>query len=181
MPASKSTSWVPAQGVVYSTSELIPGATVFRCERMTATLQVSSCARMWADARDGKGMNDRCRGCSVGAAHNGSPDPSTSPICGRPVCARCGGQGQRLIGRNVCVSCKNREYEWLKGRNAKGKPPACHPTLERRRVVYRCGSSVRVLQRELTASTGELVIELLRDSPTRVAIGFGVGRVRVYE
>jgi hypothetical protein len=83
----------------------------------------------------------------------------------------------RLIGGNVCVSCKNREYEWIRGRNARGKAPLNHPALERRRVCVRRGDRVSVVERGLTASVLEIVVEVLRDSSTRVVFGLGKGRI----
>jgi hypothetical protein len=71
------------------------------------------------------------------------------------------------------VGCKNREYEWVKGKNAKGQFPKLHPVLAKRRLVYAVGGEVRVLVRELTAGMDELVVELLRDSTRRVVMGLG--------
>jgi hypothetical protein len=72
------------------------------------------------------------------------------------------------------VSCYNRAREVLRGRNAKGKPPVIHPPLEPRRVAYCAAGEVRELRRELTVSTTELVVELMRDSRHRVVFGLGV-------
>lgn len=169
---------VEVPGVEYLTSELLPGRPMFRCSRMSATLQVSSCVGMWREANAGTGVPERgaqCRGCPVGAVHAGEVDPTGHRLRGMPVCSRCHRTDLRLIGGNVCVGCKNREYEWVKGKNAKGKFPACHPPLERRRVVYRAGDRVATLVRDRTASTTELVVELLRDSPSRVVFGLGRG------
>ena len=153
---------------------------MFRCDRMAASLQVMRCASMWAEA-NGKGSPperlERCRGCSVGACHAGARDPSYHRLRGVTVCARCHRTDLRLIGGNVCVGCKNREYEWVKGRNAKGKFPACHPRLDPRRLVYATSAGVHVVVRERTASTTEMVVEVLRDSPKRALFGLGVGRV----
>ena len=66
-------------------------------------------------------------------------DANMSPLKGTPVCARCHRTDLRLIGGNVCVGCKNCEYEWLKGRNSRDKPPAHHPALERPSVSYLWG------------------------------------------
>ncbi len=82
----------------------------------------------------------------------------------------------RLIGGNICVCCKNREYEWVKGRNGRGKFPITHPQLEKRTVRYVVAGVVKVLVRKLTASTDELTIELLRDSEKRVMFGWGRGK-----
>lgn len=169
--------WFRSPGVEYADMPLLPGAVGFRCQQLSATLQVSTCAGMWREARAGSGRCQQCSGCAIGAGHAGVEDASRSSLLGRPMCSRCGRQDLRLIGGNVCVGCKNREYEWVKGRNAKGKPPVCQPPLERRRVTFSRGSAVEVLARERTVSTAELVVELLRDSPTRVMFGLGVGRV----
>lgn len=176
-PAPPSTQ--VATGVSYFESELLPGRPMFRCDRMAASLQVTRCASMWTEA-NGRGSPperlERCRGCSVGACHAGARDPSYHRLRGVTVCARCHRTDLRLIGGNVCVSCQNREYEWVKGRNAKGKFPATHPPLGRRRVTVMVGGEVRVVTRERTTATMELVVGLLRDSPDRVVFGLGRGR-----
>jgi hypothetical protein len=94
---------------------------------------------------------------------------------GLGVCSRCQRTDLRLIGGNVCVGCKNREYEWIKGANAKGKFPVCHPPMHRRRLTVCSAGVTRVVARDLTVSTVELVVEALRDSPTRVVFGLGRG------
>ncbi len=167
-------------GIEYFESPLLPGKPMFRCQRMSASLQVASCVSMWT-AVNGKNLNaegcQSCRSCPVGAQHAGHADPTHHRFHSLSICARCHRTDLRLIGGNICVGCKNREYEWLKGRNAKGKFPAYHPTLNRRRVTCVVGGRVRVLERERTASTTEVVVEVLRDSPDRVVFGFGKGRV----
>lgn len=167
-----------APGVVYFESELLPGRPMFRCDRLSASLQVSRCAQMWRDAAQTRGeKSGLCLGCQVGAAHAGEVDASYHRLRATTTCSRCHRGDLRLIGGNVCVGCKNREYEWVKGRNAKGKFPACHPRLDPRRLVYATEAGVHVVARERTASTLELVVEVLRDSPKRALFGFGVGRV----
>ena len=91
------------------------------------------------------------------------------------MCARCLRQDLRLIGGNVCVGCKNREYEWVKGRNSRGKVPVKQRPLAARVVRYSVAGSARRLVRPLTESTVELVVELLRDSEMRVVFGLGKG------
>lgn len=166
-------------GVEYSTNPLMPGVAVFRCTRMSATLQVASCRQMWTQANEGGSPPERlfqCRSCPVGAGHAGVQDPAGHVMRGLGVCSRCQRTDLRLIGGNVCVGCKNREYEWVKGCNAKGKFPVCHPAMHRRRVNVCAGGVARVVARDLTVSTVELVVEALRDSPTRVV--FGLGRIQ---
>lgn len=164
--------------VEYFENPLLPGRRMFRCERLSASLQVSACTGMWAEANAAGAVPERlfrCRQCPLGAQHAGVADSSMSPLRGTGICARCHRTDLRLIGGNVCVSCQNRAYEWLKGRNAKGKAPVKHPPLVRRAVRYVCYGQVRVLSRPHTASAEELVVELLRDSPKRVVLGRGCG------
>lgn len=159
----------------FEISEL-PGKRMFRCERLTASLQVTACAGMWREANaDGHAPERlfRCQKCPLGAEHAGVADANMSPLRGSSVCARCHRTDLRLIGGNVCVSCYNRQREVAVGRNAKGKPPVKCAPLERRTVRYVCGGQVRMLTRLLTASADELVIELLRDQPKRVILGRG--------
>jgi hypothetical protein len=166
--------------VDYFESELMPGQPMFRCDRLSASIRVVSCVGMWAEANSQGGVPERlfrCRACPVGAQHSGEGDASYHRLRGVSICARCHRTDLRLIGGNVCVGCKNREYEWVKGKNAKGQFPKLHPVLAKRRVVYAVGGEVRVLVRELTAGTDELVVELLRDSTRRVVMGLGRGGV----
>lgn len=160
--------------VEYFESPLLPGRRMFRCERLSASLQVSACSAMWVEANAAGATPERlfrCRQCPLGAEHAGVGDANMSPLRGSGICSRCHRSDLRLIGGNVCVACKNREYEWLKGRNAKGSRPVKHPPLNRRVVRYVAGGEVRVLARPHTTSADELVVELLRDSAKRVLIG----------
>lgn len=162
----------------YFESELMPGKMMFRCERLSATIQVGTCAGMWKEGNGGGAAPERlmrCRGCAVGAGHAGEGDASGHALRGTATCARCERSEFRLIGGNVCVSCRNREYEWVKGKNAKGGAPVRHPKLERGVVRYVVGGVVKRLARDRVTGTSELVVELLRDSPKRVLFGFGIG------
>lgn len=164
---------------VYFESELLPGRPMFRCAKLAASLQVSRCASMWteANARHAPDRLDQCRGCTIGARHAGAVEPAYHRLRGTTTCARCHRTDLRLIGGSLCVSCKNREYEWVNGRNRRGKFPMLHPAMARRRLTVLIGGKVRVVARELTTSSLELVVELLRDAPERVVFGLGRGRV----
>jgi hypothetical protein len=109
--------------------------------------------------------------------HAGREKPDASPLWGTSICSRCHRTDLRLIGGNICVGCKNREYECLKGKNAKGKAPVKHPRLERRSVRYVVAGEVKTLVRANTVSADELVVELLRDSGGRVLLGRGCPNV----
>lgn len=162
----------------YFENPLLPGRPMFRCDRLSASLLVSACVSMWGEANAAKPMPERlfrCRQCLVGAEHAGVGDANMSALRGAAICSRCHRTDLRLVGGNLCVSCKNREYEWLKGKNAKGKPPERHPALARRSVRYVCDGQVGVLARPLTACADELVVELLRDRAKAVMLGRGRG------
>lgn len=168
--------------VVYFEHELLPGKPMFRCERLASSLQVSSCAGMWREANDQAQAPERlfrCAQCPVGAKHAGVADASMSALRGTGICARCHRTDMRLIGGNICVSCKNREYECIKGRNAKGKVPQKHAPLDRRAVRYVEDGVAKVLVRKHTVGSEELVVELLRDSVKRVVLGRGCVRLRM--
>ena len=169
-----------ADGVGYFESELMPGKLMFRCDRLSASLRADTCAGMWREANANGQPQERlfrCRSCPVGAVHAGEVGASCHRLRGLSICARCHRTGLRLIGGNLCVSCANRQYEWVKGKNAKGQPPKLHPKLERRRCVVAVGGEVREVVRELTVGVDEVVVELLRDSGRGVVFGFGVGVV----
>lgn len=148
----------------------MPGKKMFRCEKRRASLLASSCSAMWTEGNR-KSCDDRywlCKGCSIGAQHAGVGDSTLSPLYATSTCARCGSGAMRLIGGHVCVSCKNREYEYLKGRNARGNAPITHPTLHQLAIRYRSGGRVKTLRRANVVSTMELVIAALRDEPKQV-------------
>lgn len=151
----------------------MPGVQHFRCDRMRATLSTSSCADMWRRANNGSEDRDACLRCPLGAQHAGEANASMSPLRLAPICARCHRSAQRLIGGMVCVSCKNREYEFLRGRNAKGTAPVKLRGLCRRRIRFMAGAEPRSLVVQHSLDTEELIVAALRDNPNRVRFGFG--------
>lgn len=160
----------------YFENPLLPGKRMFRCDRLSASLQVTACSGMWAEANAAGHPPERlfrCKQCPIGAIHAGVADANMSALRGTGICSRCNRTDLRLIGGNICVGCQNRQYEWIKGKNAKGKTPVHHPVLSRRLVRYVCDGQVRVLARAYTVSAGELVVELLRDRSKRVVLGRG--------
>lgn len=115
----------------YFEHELMPGRRMFQCMRLSASTTVESCSSRWRAAEAGSS----CAGCGIGRLHATGVDPASTAAPPRRkrqssksgVCPRCGGSGLRIIVSScLCVSCKNREYEWIKGRNAKGKAPAMY-------------------------------------------------------
>lgn len=129
---------------------------------------------MWRQANHG-GDHEReaCVNCPIGARHAGARDASLSPLRGSKLCARCHNPGRRLIGGHVCVSCKNREYEFIRGCNAKGTRPVKVARLDRRRVRYLCGREMRSLTLSHALDPSEPVVAVLRDSNCRARFGLG--------
>lgn len=151
----------------------MPGVQHFGCERMRATLSVGSCAGMWRQANGSEGGREACLRCPLGAQHAGEAQASLSAMHLAPICARCHRGARRLISAMVCVSCKNREYEFLRGKNAKGTTPVKLRDLCRRRIRFTVGGEPRNLVLQHSLDTDELIVATLRDSAQRVRFGFG--------
>lgn len=161
--------------VVYFERAGMVGVRHFGCERMRATLSTGACGEMWRKANGGEGGREACLRCPIGAEHAGALQASLSPLRLSPICARCHNPARRLIGKMVCVSCKNREYEWIRGRNAKGTRPTKMGALCRRRIRYLAGDELHSLVVMHSLDTDELMVAALRDSPNRVRFGLGMG------
>jgi hypothetical protein len=148
----------------------LPGKPMFKCDRLRASLQVSACSRSWSEAQR-KGAPERfgqCRGCQIGAKHAGVAEATLSPIFAMRICARCHSGATRLICGHVCVSCYNRQREYLIGRNARGSKPITHPILHRLAVRYRTGGRLKTLRKANVVNTLELIVAALRDEPKQV-------------
>lgn len=159
--------------VEYFKIEDVPHQTYFRCERYSATLSVEACAKMWrAVNHDGDEKNMRCRICPVGAVHAGETAASMSPLKGTLTCGRCHRIATRLIGKHLCVSCYNRQREWVVGKNAKGTKPSKLRPLHRRTLYYLAGGQPKFLTLEHSVGMVELMVAALRDCPHRVAFAF---------
>jgi hypothetical protein len=151
----------------------IPGRKYFRCDKLRATLSVDACAIQWRKANHHNDENcSRCKCCSLGAVHAGETAASMSPLKGTLTCARCHKRSTRLIGKHLCVSCANRQYEVLKGRNAKGTKPVKLAPLHPRTIHFHHGSVRRSLSLPLSVDTDELIVSALRDSINTVTFFF---------
>lgn len=138
----------------------------FRCDRLHATLSTDACAVNWrAGNNENDGRREACRSCSIGAMHAGETTASMSPLKGTLICSRCHRQSSRswLIGKWLCVSCWNREREWIRGRNAKGNRPTKMKRLDPRSIRIDEAGEVKTLYRQLSQSVDELVVGALRD------------------
>ena len=149
---------------------IVPGLKHFECTRQHATISSRTCAARHSDAlanREDERL-DICRKCPVGAAHlaeqlpvvdpgaAGSTDPDevtistpTLRVSGQSCfdnpkrCLRCGVVASRVVGKKLCPSCWNRQAEFVRGRNAKGRVPLMYvpPIPWRVGVVQADGSS----------------------------------------
>lgn len=157
----------------------LPGRKMFRCEARKATLTTQSCADMWRESQK-RGSHCRtwlCRNCPIGAQHAGFGEISLSPLRGTNTCARCHRSADRLIRGHVCVSCYNREREVVVGANARGRTPVKHPPVYRLSIRAIVEGMPRRVTVERAASTEELVVATLRDTPKRVLFAFQGHRV----
>lgn len=164
----------------------IPGVAAFRCEKLMATLSVASCAKMWRQANhENVERLDRCKTCPIGAVHAGETAASMSPFMGQVICGRCQSRPTRLIGKHLCVSCYNRQREYVIGKNSKGSAPSKMRPLARRTVRYFAADEVRTLTLDHSADTVELMVAVLRDQKKRVVFSFnavsrGINQARLF-
>lgn len=160
--------------VEYIELEELPGQTMFRCDRRHATLRVEACGEMWRAANDRGAPErlDQCRNCSIGAKHAGVGEISLSPLRGMSICGRCHQGATRLVWGHLCVSCYNRQREYLIGRNAKGSAPKMHPALHRLEIRFMAGDHIQTLAIPHAVSSEELVIAALRDTSKQVTFSF---------
>ena len=159
--------------MLYFLREEMPGKQFFDCDKYHSTLTVDSCAVMWRQANHNSiERMYKCKSCPVGALHAGETAANMSPIKGTVTCARCHEGAPRLIYRHLCVSCYNRQLEWIKGRNAKGKWPLRMLRLDTRVLGYMSGDEPKVLRFQLCVDTVELMWAALWDSQKKVRFAF---------
>jgi len=153
-----------------------PGKQYFRCQPLSATLGVEACASNWRRAQDAEETGLwRCRVCPTGALHAGETAANLWQHRGATICSRCQRGAARLIKGWLCVSCYNREREFIRGANAKGSYPAKMLPLGRRELRVMIGDKRTVVSRALTQDVTELMVATLRDSRERVTFAFWGG------
>ena len=170
-----------AEGVAYVQIAGAPGI-YFGCQPYRAKLSTAACARRWREAQTDRGAKfEKCRGCPIGAAHAGETAVYYSKLYDANMCTRCGrGTSRRMIFGRLCISCYNREREFIRGRNAKGTVPRKHQ-LARRTIRYAVeGGGVHTLTIEHTADIEELMLAVLRKTRGRVQFAFD-GRARMHQ
>ena len=80
-----------------------------------------------------------------------------------------------MVGNHLCVSCWNREREYLIGKDRRGSKPQSHPILYRMQLKYLSNGEVRTIRQERAASMKELIIACIRDSKHSVVLGMSRG------
>ncbi|QNJ57388.1 hypothetical protein Dolphis_82 [Pseudomonas phage Dolphis] len=80
-----------------------------------------------------------------------------------------------MVRKHLCVSCYNREREYLIGRNAKGSAPKLHPPLHQLQIQFQAGEVIERLALQAVSSE-ELVIAALRDTSKQVTFAFSSKR-----
>jgi hypothetical protein len=159
--------------IQYFEFDALPGVKHFRCERMRASLSTSACAGNWRLANDQKDpRREQCHGCPIGALHAGESDLNLSPLRGSLVCGRCHRRSTRLIKKHLCVSCQNRAYEVVKGRNSKGKPPVMHSPMHQRSISYVSAGELKTKTLDMSVDADELIVAVLRDERQAVQFEF---------
>ena len=128
----------------YFRLEYAPHVELFHCKPLHASLTAEACARRHAQQEDYP-----CADCQTGALHAARLGIKVIRDKARAAhtrpCCRCGRHELRLIGARLCVSCLNREREWIRGRNAKGNPPTIKLQWYEALMVVRGGLGTRAL------------------------------------
>jgi hypothetical protein len=166
-------------GIKYFSLEGAPGE-FFNCQPYRAKLSAAACARRWREAQTTTGREayriEKCRGCAVGACHAGEEIVEYSTLYENDICPRCGVGTTRMICGTRCISCYNREREFIKGRNARGTKPKMAP-LERRTVRYAvAGGPIESVTIDHSADLPELMIVALRRTRGRIMFHFNGGQ-----
>lgn len=162
--------------MTYSTIEGVERS-FFRCDRYQARLSTDACAAMYRDGnRTELGMPGnrlaKCRSCPIGAAHAGETVAIFSALYGTDICPRCGKGTTRMIHGRICVSCRNREYELQRGRNAKGTAPVKLRPLFPIVINFTVNGHPRRYRAHLATDIRETIVQVLRLTKGRVAFGF---------
>lgn len=163
--------------IEYRTIEGAPADRLyFVCRPLVATLSTDACADNWRRAQDSDdGSLWRCRNCVVGAEHAGETAANLWYGRGQLICSRCHRGVARLIYDEWCVSCYNRQREYLVGRNARGAFPSRMRPLAKRVMRIMAGGHPAEVRRPLSADTAELIVSVLRDSREKIVFHFWGG------
>lgn len=154
-----------------------PEPELFDCpRRSTLRLTASACAGMWRQAkRMASGSLSpvaKCKGCPIGAGHAGEPVGESRAVDQLDRrCARCHRPASKLVYGTICVSCANRQYEYLKGRNRRGNRPKMErPPRKYAALVFSRAPEPREIP--LACTGAEAMLSMLRRSTCEAFIAF---------
>jgi hypothetical protein len=122
------------------------------------------------DTLEKRGKTAACVGCPTGFELAGMDRQEPSRFAQTVACARCGRGVTRLVTSSAsCISCMNREYESLKGRNSKGTRSIQAQPLHRLSVRYTVGNGEpQLLRVERAADFTEVMLRVLRQTPGQI-------------
>jgi hypothetical protein len=139
---------------IYRALDIAPGQRYFDCQPLRANINTAACAQRWASAE----TTSQCHECELGRLHHSDHHPTKQVRLRKTsvsACLRCGRTDLRTIkATDLCVSCHNREAEWRKGRNAKGKPP----------ITFQPLHGVEVAVQRADASQERHLVQALHDA-----------------
>ena len=156
--------------VEYFTIDGAPGK-YFMCAPYKASLSVTGCAGLYkAEKGVHAGNHMHCRGCPIGAHHAGEAPVSAPGLFGSLICPRCHRGSTRLV-RGVCMSCVNRQYETVRGVNARGRPPSRLTPLAPMSMTVMEDGRVVVIDVDLSSGHIEVILRALRSRPAARSFG----------
>ncbi|WP_257828654.1 hypothetical protein [Burkholderia glumae] len=86
-----------------------------------------------------------------------------------------------MVNRHLCLSCYNRQREYLSGRNAKGTLPVMHPPLALHTVSYTAAGEPRTRTIEHATGRREVIAATLRDERDAVTFAEDIDRAYAVE
>ena len=144
----------------------------FRCERRALELTKAGCTRLFISANGPRPPDPwegraACRNCPVGSMHHTghAPDPIIAlKLHLKPLCVRCGRHADRLIWNTFCPSCDARQREAVKGKNAKGNPPAIRAILHTESVFFAVGLVSKIITKPMVISLPEIMLQAAKSA-----------------
>jgi len=155
---------------IYRALDIAPGQRYFNCQPLRASINTAACAQRWASAE----TTAQCHECKLGRLHHSDHHPTKQPRLRKAnvsACLCCDRTDLRTIKvTGLCVSCHNRQQEWIKGRNAKGKMPVLFEPLRAFEITVQLADASE--QRHLVEADhdAEAIGLVLRDMPAGASI-----------
>lgn len=149
----------------------------FRCKTLSATLSDKSCSALYLKAmsfNSNSFMFVKCQFCPIGAKHSGNPSPpeKISIFYRSYVCSRCFQRSTRMIRNSICVSCYNREREFMVGKNARGSAPIRYRKIGSAVIWYLNDKGLCVRKFDRVSSRVEAVISILHNDGGAKSFGW---------